>query len=238
MAKFSPTKLAEKQLIKQLRRVSRVVAGIVDTYSDGAVINNEAALIKALADYSEALTPWANRVVSQILGAVEKNNARSWASATSKMSRELRGFIESRVGAVATKLQSDQVVLIKSLPIEAGVRAQNLAREAALGGKRADDVAREIEATEQVTSSRAALIARTEIAKANASFTQARAESAGITHYIWRTATDGDVRESHAELEGEIFAFANPPNIEGEGAHHPGEFPNCRCFAEPIIPEV
>ncbi|MCK5296953.1 MAG: minor capsid protein [Alphaproteobacteria bacterium] len=47
--------------------------------------------------------------------------------------------------------------------------------------------------------------------------------------YIWRTKSDNKVRSSHAEREGKIFSWDNPP----EGGH-PGEAYNCRCEAEPV----
>ena len=48
--------------------------------------------------------------------------------------------------------------------------------------------------------------------------------------YIWRTRGDGKVRSKHAELDGKVFYWDNPP----EGGH-PGEAPNCRCWAEDIV---
>lgn len=53
------------------------------------------------------------------------------------------------------------------------------------------------------------------------------------THYIWRTRRDGKVRSAHAEREGQIFSWDDPP----EGGH-PGEDYNCRCTSEPYFPEV
>lgn len=53
------------------------------------------------------------------------------------------------------------------------------------------------------------------------------------TQYIWRTRRDGKVRSAHAEREGQIFLWDEPP----EGGH-PGEDYNCRCTAEPYFPEV
>lgn len=52
------------------------------------------------------------------------------------------------------------------------------------------------------------------------------------THYIWRTRNDGKVRSAHAEREGEIFSWDNPPP-----GGHPGEDYGCRCTAEPYVPE-
>lgn len=53
------------------------------------------------------------------------------------------------------------------------------------------------------------------------------------THYIWRTRRDGNVRSTHAEREGQIFSWDNPP----EGGH-PEEDYGCRCTAEPYLPEA
>lgn len=50
-------------------------------------------------------------------------------------------------------------------------------------------------------------------------------------YYVWRTRQDGKARDSHAEREGKVFAWDNPP----EGGH-PGEDYNCRCYTEPYEP--
>jgi len=41
--------------------------------------------------------------------------------------------------------------------------------------------------------------------------------------YIWRTRGDSKVRSEHAERDGKVFEWDNPP----EGGH-PGEAPSCR----------
>lgn len=234
---FSATKSSERKLAADLRKVAKIVGGIVGAFTSGPTIRDPSKLAEALAAYSNALGPWAEGVTARIMRSVAGNNERAWAQTSAVIGKELRGNVaQSVVGAVARQLQQEQVSLIKSLPIDAGLRAQKLSQEAMMGGKRADEVAAELARTEQVTASRATLIARTEIAKANATLTMARAQLVGATHYFWRTAEDGDVRESHAAMDGKIFRFDDPPYVEGEGNHGPGEFPNCRCYAEPIIP--
>jgi SPP1 gp7 family putative phage head morphogenesis protein len=47
--------------------------------------------------------------------------------------------------------------------------------------------------------------------------------------YIWRTAQDEKVRKDHAERDGTVFDFANPPK-----GGNPSDDYNCRCWAEPI----
>lgn len=237
MAKFSTTKVAEKRFAADLRKVARVVGGIVEQHLDGAKIRDNRKLAEALKAYSDSLGPWVGRVVEQMLKSVSATNKRAWEGASAKVGAAMKSMMqETAIGGVVKLLHNRQVELIKSLPLEAGLRAQKLAQEAAIGGRRADEVAAELLRTESVTESRAMLIARTEIAKSNAAITQARAEYVGATHYIWRTAEDGDVRESHAQMNGNVYRFDDPPEVEGEGKHGPGEIYNCRCYAEPIVP--
>lgn len=239
MANFSQTKVSEKKLFTQLRKVARIVAGIVESHVENEKILNPRAMASALEAYSAALGPWGETVTGKIMDGLSASNSRAWASASARMGRELRSdFAKSVVGTVARNLQRDQVELIKSLPLEAGLRAQKLAQEATLTGQRADEIAKKLADTEKVTAGRARRIARTEIAKANAAITKARAQYVGAEQYFWRTAGDEAVRESHAELDGQIFRFDDPPEIDGEGAHGPGEIYECRCYAEPIIDEA
>jgi len=233
---FNSTKSAEQKLSTSLRKVAKVVGGIIMPHISEHKLINELKMMSALNAYSEMLTPWAHSVVSKVMKSVDDNNARAWKGLSNKIGKELETSItKSAVGMVAKQLQDRQVGLIKSIPLEAGKRAQDLAREAAINGERAAGVAKDLQNTTQVAESSAVRIARTEVAKANASLSQARARSVGATHYFWRTAEDADVRDSHAELDGKIFSYDDPPEIEGEGAHAPGEIWNCRCFAEPII---
>lgn len=232
---FEPSRATEKRYAIQLRRIARMVGQIVAIHTAGSQ-PDVAGLTKALETYATSLTPFANLVTANLLQDVMRGNTKAWEKASKGMSRELKRVIsQENIGSVVKLLQDRQVNLIKSLPIEAGQRVQSLALESATGGIRAGELAERIAETEGVTLSRANVIARTEISKANSAITQARAELAGTTHYIWRTASDGDVRESHAEMEGEIVAWNDPPTLSDGMTGHAGTFPNCRCFAEPVI---
>lgn len=77
---------------------------------------------------------------------------------------------------------------------------------------------------------RAHLIARDQIGKLNGRLTQLRQQSAGIKRYKWSTSRDERVRPAHAEREGKIFEWDNPP-FDG----NPGYPIQCRCVAIPVI---
>lgn len=76
----------------------------------------------------------------------------------------------------------------------------------------------------------AELIARDQLQKLHARINQARQTAAGVTKYRWRGEMDNRERESHVQLEGQIFSWDDPPD---DG--HPGTPIACRCTAEAVI---
>lgn len=58
---------------------------------------------------------------------------------------------------------------------------------------------------------------------------QAQQAAMGIEFYVWNTQHDARVREGHAERDGEIFRWDDPP----EGGHPSQDF-GCRCYARAL----
>lgn len=175
-----------------------------------------------------------------MLADVERRDARVWKEVGKEMSRAIRGEIaEAPTGLIYRSLMDEQVALIKSLPLEAAKRVQALTESAMLSSTRAAEVREEIMRTGQVTEARAMLIARTEVSRTAVSFTQARAMYAGSEGYIWRTSRDGDVRPTHREQEGRYIRWSSPPKTDkGLDPYHAGCGPNCRCYPEPVLPDL
>lgn len=238
---FNPSVTAEREFIRSLRKIARVSGHIVETHVDGTTIKNSPQMIKALEDYSRILTPWATRQSSRMLEQVMKSNRRAYQNKSKAIGLALKlNVAEENVGKTASALMLEQVELIKSIPLEAGKRAQQLALEGFYNGTRASDIAQELKATTSITESRAILIGRTETARANASINQVRALSVGSRQYRWHNSGDGNVRHSHLfykgqRLQGMIFSWDAPPTLSDGMTGHPGTFPNCRCFAEAIF---
>lgn len=266
--KFKASSSAERDFYRALRRVAEQSGHIVDAYTNGANITDLKKMTKALQDYSEGIGPWARRQSEKLLEAVSRSNARAYSNQSKLMGRALKAGVANReVGPVAVALMNEQVALIKSLPIEAGLRAQRIAAENFLKGTRAQvdpelverflkerrdtielynlfaeqsgtaQFKEEMERSTEVAVNRARLIARTETARSNASFVQARAQSVGAQGYIWRTTMDGAERESHAQMNGKYVEYANPPRLSDGTQGHAGSFPNCRCYQEPVLLE-
>jgi SPP1 gp7 family putative phage head morphogenesis protein len=238
---FKPSISAETQFARALRWVAKVSGHIVEAHTDGVKIRQPEEMKRALHAYSQLIDPWARRQANKMLVAVAKSNSRAYRRRSKEIGKLLKANVAEReVGETAAKLMTEQVELIKSIPLKAGQRAQELSMRAVYEGKRADQVAEELAASGKVSESDAMLIARTEVARANASITQARAEAAGSLQYRWRNSGDESVREAHKrykgrKLDGQIFSWDSPPTLDDGTTGHPGTFPNCRCYPEPVF---
>lgn len=229
----------EKKYGPQLRKIS----GYIDSIIKGFDVQDETvypSIVTALRKYAESLDVWAVNASSRILMDVALRDERTWLIHAKDMSIGVKHQIRNTdVGAVMQKLLADQVGLIKSLPLTAAQRIQDLATRAVIEGGRADEISGLIMAIGGVTKARANTISRTEVSRATTLFTKARAEALGSDGYIWRTSEDSDVRHDHQELNGQFIRWDKPPIADkrtGTRAHA-GCIWNCRCYPEPVIPE-
>lgn len=114
----------------------------------------------------------------------------------------------------------DQVADLKSQILE---RTQGL---------RVEEIRGLIQERFGVSESRADLIARDQTLKLNAQMTRENYKRANVNKYVWTTTRDERVREEHAELDGQVFSFDDPPE-----PGNPGEDFQCRCTAFPVFEE-
>lgn len=108
----------------------------------------------------------------------------------------------------------------------------DVARKGFAQGRRHERIAEDIADRLGVAKSRATLIARDQTNKLNGQLARSRQEAAGVKRYAWSTSRDERVRQSHAVLEGQVFAWQGDPTPP-EG--HPGEPIQCRCVPLPIV---
>lgn len=240
-SRWEAARAAESSYAGKLKQLARVIDQIVRGYApDGHVDDmTERRIRYALRHYADTIEPWAKSVARYMLADVERRNERTWRQVSKEMGRSLRAeILQAPTGMVFQALMADQVALIKSLPIKAGERVHELVTAGLSDSRRADDIAKAILASGKVSKSRAALIARTEVARAAASFTQARAMYAGSEGYVWRTSEDGAVRDTHKKMNGKFVRWDDPPKTdESLDPYHAGCGPNCRCYPDPVLPD-
>ncbi|WP_254223011.1 phage head morphogenesis protein [Burkholderia multivorans] len=190
-----------------------------------------------LRRYAEALTPWAEATAARMLEDLNRRDEQAWMQQAQEMSRALRDELRrAPTGETMRALMAEQVTLIKSIPLEAAKRVHRLTIEALEDSTRAAQISKAIQESGEVAKSRADLIARTEVSRAATSLTEARALHVGSPGYFWRTSGDSDVRDSHRKMNGQFVRWDDPPTLDGMTGHA-GQFPNCRCWCEVVVPE-
>ena len=145
-------------------------------------------------------------------------------------------ILHADTGAAMRGLLAEQVTLIKSIPLDAAKRVHELTLQGIEDATRANEIAKEIQRSGEVATSRAQLIARTEVSRTAATLTEARAKATGSEGYIWRDSGDKTTRHSHHLMNGKYVRWDSPPTLD-KLTGHAGCLPNCRCWPDPVIPE-
>lgn len=241
--RWQAARASELAYNSRLRAVARVVSDILKGYVnplDTLASIHLDAIHTALEKYADLIAPWARTVARYMITDVARRNERQWFENSKEMARALRAELrEAPSGMLFSALQDDQVELITSLPLKASRRVHDLTQQALIDSRRASDIAKDILATGKVTEARARLIARTEVSRTQSNLTQARAMFAGSQGYIWRSSKDSDVRPTHQAMEGVYVPWDTPPKTDKSvDPYHAGCGPNCRCWAEPIFPDL
>jgi len=158
--------------------------------------------------------------------------------------RKLIG-ISLREADAGVAAQVDNFIAINTSRIKSLVGEQLLDLKTLLGRPRTlgtihvSDLKKQIMATVDVTKAKAALLARDQTLTLNAQITRTRQQNVGITEYVWTTSGDERVRDAHAELDGTVNRWDDPPVSSEDGRrNHPGEDYQCRCTAFPVLPEL
>ena len=114
-------------------------------------------------------------------------------------------------------------------------------------GKLKDEI---MKATESLSDKHCKLLARDQMGKLNGQITQAQMEEIGLDMYVWSTAYDDRVRESHAIMEGllcrwddaSVCSYDNGKTWvdrpSGAVQLHPGQDIQCRCVGLAFYPEL
>jgi SPP1 gp7 family putative phage head morphogenesis protein len=230
---------AEHAYRARLRPIADQIGNLVNGFPAGNP-SASSTIQELLRRYADALAPWAQSTAAQMLEDLNRRDEQAWMRRAADMSRSLRDEIKNaRTGEIMRALLAEQVTLITSIPREAADRVHLLTLEGLADSKRAASISKAIQQSGEVAKSRADTIARTEVSRTAATLTQARAESVSSPGYFWRTSEDSDVRSDHRELDGKFFAWADPPIADRRSGTraHPGCIWNCRCWAEPVVPD-
>lgn len=196
------------------------------------------ALMKVLEKYEKSdRTSQAENIAN---GFINRGNIQNQAEVSTNLKNQtgvdLAAYLRSSPNIVerVNELTVSNIQLIKSIRTQYLDKVQNAVMQAMVQGASNKDLAEQLKKLGKDVESRAMLIARDQSSKLNAALTRARHEDLGVKKYMWSTAGDERVRDSHAEKDGQIFEYANPPADTG----HPGHDVNCRCVQIAVFDET
>lgn len=123
--------------------------------------------------------------------------------------------------------------LIRSIPATVVDQLRTEMSQAMASGTSLRNLRQMVRERTGVSASRAELIARDQVGKLTGQLAQHRQQDIGVKQYIWRTMGDERTRPTHRALNGKTCSWAKAPP---EG--HPGFPVRCRCYADPLLPEM
>ena len=136
----------------------------------------------------------------------------------------------------------DNVSLIKSIPAQYFTKIEGDVTRGFLAGRDLESIAKELRATGETTTKRAALIARDQSNKLTAQMNSARQRELSIRYAYWKHSTvDKDPRPNHRRASREKWIYDTQVGIDfGDsfGFVLPGVAINCRCGGRSIIPGI
>lgn len=167
--------------------------------------------------------------------ANEVQKQRFYASLKNAIGVNLQSIVQNEgLSDILIASTRENVGLIRSIPQKHFSSLEVIVYDNTVRGTTAGSIIKQIQDLTGVATRRANIIARDQTSKINSVLNQQRQENLAVTQYIWRTADDARVRDTHADNNGKVFDWNSPPPLTG----HPGHDPLCRCVAQPIIPKT
>ena len=142
-----------------------------------------------------------------------------------------------RFQTLLDKWAAVNVGLIRTIPRKTLGKMRDIVKAGYLRGADTKSIAREIQEAYGTGKNHAQFIARDQMAKMNADITREQHTDAGVIEYVWRTADDQRVRDSHRSLNNKRYKYSDPPVVDDRTGRRaaPGEDYQCRCVALPVF---
>lgn len=165
---------------------------------------------------------------------------RAYEAVTDSIDRRLLRIARVNPADLVGPQALDEIVelnvgLIKTISRRHHEKISSLQRRRSLNALTRNAAAQLIQQELKVSTNRAKFWARDQGERFYAGVVRTRAKAVGLTRFRWVSSGDERVRDEHAELDGKVFTFDDPPVTNEQGDRNmPGEDYNCRCIAEVI----
>lgn len=228
---------ALKTMLREIR--AAIASDVIAGYTAREALVSDSMTRDAIADWFLVFTGMRERVTQATLrrirsiltGESERHTKRWTAVIQTQVSVDLSNVV--RQEALDNYLDA---VALRSAGLITGIYDDTvravaaLTQEAVVNSVSVNTLKKQIQERLQISTRRANLIARDQVATLTSELNHIRQEQAGVLKYEWSTSGDSRVRDLHEEFDGKVFTWAKPPR---DG--HPGAAINCRCVAIGIL---
>ncbi|WWQ13008.1 head morphogenesis [Ralstonia phage PQ43W] len=196
-------------------------------------------LRKYWGDYFEK---FAQALAQQAVEDWYKDNATAWQGKLKRAGFDIQMQLTTPQKIVLRAKVHENVALIRSIQQDYHKDVEGIVSRSFLAGRDLSTMAEEIKKRGNVSTGRAALIARDQSNKATAQMNAARQAELGLTRAVWVHSSAGkEPRPKHVTAGRERWEFDTQVGIDfgdGMGFVRPGEAINCRCISRTLIPAI
>lgn len=246
----------QKKYVAKLRGLVRVMAAetkreIVKLFKSEAA-QNYYAMDANIASQARILTNKLKAKFEALFGGVAKDLATDMVESTVKTSannlgqslKQLSGglslktdFMHDDLKTVTKAAVTENMALIKSIPIDYLGRVQKKVMQSIGSGNGLDPLYSAIQKYDGITERRAKNIALDQTRKVYNTVNKSRMQKVGVKHFEWVHSGGGQhPRQEHIDMSGNIYSLVNPPIIDSKTGERgiPGQLPNCKCTMVPV----
>lgn len=152
------------------------------------------------------------------------------------------GIVPKGMDDVANAIIAENVALIKSIPAQYLNDIQGAVMRSITTGSGVNELVPFLQKHKMISLRKARMIAYDQTRKAYTAINKQRLQAIGVKQYKWQHSGGGrEPRPSHIAMDGNIYSFDNPPQINKDNPGQPPEFGipgqsiNCRCTMNPVI---
>lgn len=233
---------AHSDLIRALTAVYALTPSPAIGYATDAPTDRIGAIERALAKWA---TKWTGRFDKMSLDLASRFTLKAFRATEFSMAAAFKRagftveFKPTRASIQAYKaVAAENVGLIKSIPTEYLTDVQSKVWQSVQAGADMSTLSRGLAETYNISTRRAALIARDQNNKAKAVIENTRRQQLGIKQAIWQHSHAGKVpRPAHVSMNGKTYELDKGMYDRVEKKYvWPGQLINCRCTSRAILP--
>lgn len=211
--------------------------------TDASISSQARILINALQTtfslrFAQRAKPLAERMVRQATDASATAVKRSLKSLSAGMSLPTASLKTGPLAEIVKASVAENVGLIKSIPAEYLDNVRGAVMRSITTGNGLQDLVPFMEKQNGQTKRRAKNVALDQTRKAYQSMNAERMKAAGVKSFEWVHSGGGQKpRPDHVAMSGNIYRYDNLPVIDERTGERgiPGQAPNCRCTARPVL---